>query len=359
MKILFYTPFYPPQAQAAAVRCYWLIRTLKEAGHEVDTYSSIASSETKKLHFNPADNKQSFLKRMLFEILAGWELFFRILFSRQEMIILSSPPFLTIAIAHLAARLKKQAYLLDIRDIYPDVYFAQGLLNEKSFIGELLLSFTRSMYERSLAVMSVTPGLVQKIKVLAPKARKVELLINGYDAELFKPSVEKYEKFTVMFHGNMGRVQNLQTILDVAKKLELHADIEFVFIGEGPQAELLKASPLKNIKYLGSKLYSEIPQIISKAHVGFSARRDDEIGSDAIPVKAFEYLGVGIPVILTPKSGILTQMVNDGLYEFSNQEVDEIAAHILRLKETSVMPKLNQDLSRQSESKKILSLCQL
>lgn len=93
--------------------------------------------------------------------------------------------------------------------------------------------------------------------------------------------------------------------------------------------------------------------------MGFSARRDDEIGTDALPVKAFEYLGVGIPVIMTPKAGILTEIVKEGVFEFSNQELEEVAKKILEIKKNPVTISSPGKLSRQQVSKKILGFCDL
>lgn len=291
--------------------------------------------------------------------MAGIELFFRILLTEHKTVILSSPPFITIAIAHLACRLKNKKYLLDIRDIYPDVYFAQGLLKPDSLIGKIIKLLTREMYENASSVITVTPGIVEKIKLAAPKVKKVELLINGFDSSIFKPNNDKYEKFTVIFHGNMGNIQAIPTILNVAQVLEHHSDIEFIFIGNGPQAELLEKCQLKNVRYLGPKDYLAIPNLISRAHIGFSARRDDEIGADAFPVKVFEYLGVGLPVILTPKAGVMTKLIPDGIFEFRNDEIKEMANKILELQKQKENIKISRDFSRQEVSRKILDLCNL
>lgn len=355
MRVFLYTPFYPPQSQAAAIRCYWLGQALKSANHNVEIFSSVETNESKRFFFNPADNKQGFAKRLIFEFLTGVELFIRILFSFNNLYVLSSPPFIAISIGHLACRLTGKKYVIDVRDIYPDVYFSEGLIKEQSLLGKLAKWFTKSMYQNAHGVMSVTPGLVDKIKTLAPKAN-VKLLINGYDRDLFRPAHEKFEDFTVIFHGNMGKVQNIPTILSVARLLESE-NIDFVFIGDGPQASLFKENVPKNVKYLGPKNYQEIPALISKAHLGFSARKDDDIGADAFPVKAFEYLGVGIPVIMTPKSGVMTKLVKSGIFEFDNREVDVIANKILEIRNSGAKIEFDHDLSRQEVSKKILEFC--
>lgn len=354
MKVFFFTPFIPPQPQAAAVRCYWLIRTLKQAGHTVEVFSSMETPESKALYISPADNKKSFARRLFFEFLTGLELFLRILFSKADVYVLSSPPFVTISIAHLGARIKGAKYLLDIRDIYPEIFFAQGLIKEDSLAGRVAKGFTSWMYKGAEVVATVTPSLVNKIKSSSPESKNVFLLLNGYDKDLFLPSSEKFSKFTVIFHGNMGKIQDLPTILKVAELLSVHEDIEFLFVGGGPQEELLLKTKLKNVRYLGTKPYDEIPALIARAHIGFSARRSDEIGTDALPVKAFEYLGVGLPVILTPKTGVMTQFSKNGVLEFDNTEINAIAQKILELKSAYPKVALDQDISRQESSKLLL-----
>lgn len=356
MRVFLYAPFYPPQSQAAATRCYWLNQILKDAGHIVLVASAIETSETYKLTFNQANNKQNLIKRLFFEIISGIELFFRIFQTHHDLYILSSPPFITVSIAHLACRIRGFRYVIDVRDIYPDVYFAQGLIKESSVFGKIAKVFTKTMYSHAIGITSVTPGLIEKIKTLAPQAT-TELLINGYDKDLFKSSEVKFETFTVIFHGNMGRFQNLLVILKVAKALE-NENIDFLFIGEGPQANIFMGNIPKNVKYLGPRKYQEIPDIISKAHVGFSARVDDKIGSDAFPVKVFEYLGVGIPVIITPRSDLMTKMVEYGIYEFNNDQIDEIVKKILEIKNLGGAIKLKEEMSRQEVSKKILKFLQ-
>ena len=67
-------------------------------------------------------------------------------------------------IAHMACVIRKKKYIIDVRDIYPDVYFAQGLIRENSILGRFVKRMTSSMYSGAHGVLSVTPGLVQKIK---------------------------------------------------------------------------------------------------------------------------------------------------------------------------------------------------
>ena len=87
MKILYFTPFYPPQGEAASTRAYWFVKVLKEAGH------SVVVLNASQFTLRPASNKDRAIIRLLKENLSGWELLFRVITRRNDIIVLSSPPF--------------------------------------------------------------------------------------------------------------------------------------------------------------------------------------------------------------------------------------------------------------------------
>jgi glycosyltransferase involved in cell wall biosynthesis len=313
--------------------------------------------EATKLWLSFGKNKSSLIIRLFFEIISGLELLIRIINSKSELVILSSPPFITVFIAHFGARYKKIPYILDIRDLYPDIYYHQGLIKKDGSIGKFLEKLTRNMYLHAKSIMTVNEYLKEKIIETAGQNVPVEIIVNGYDHTLFKESNEKFEKFTIVFHGNMGKVQNLNTIIECAEKLKNHTDINFLFIGIGPQSKILKETKLKNITYIGEKSYIQTSRLIAKAHIGISCRIDDPIGAEAIPVKVFEYLGVNIPTIVTPlSSNLYSQYVSDGIYEFKNEDINGIVAKILDLKSNYQKPKMKINLSRQELSKKLIDI---
>lgn len=323
--IFYFTPYYLPDNNAAAVRNFWFVKTLREDGHEVKLVTG------KDLAFKLPKNTDSAIKRLLMEQMAGIALALKIIFSKNDLYFLSSPPFFTVLVASLACRLLGKKYILDIRDLYPEVFVNLGLLPKESTAYKYILRFTQIMYNGAQTIITVTEGLENKIRAHSPEA-KIHRIYNGYDSELFKPSSEKFDKYTVVFHGNLGKFQRIDLLVDVAREMEeTHPEIQFKVIGYGPGAELFK-SPPPNLEYLGPMKYEEIAKYIAKCHMGISLRTDDEISREAFPVKVFEYIGVGIPVVITPEGEAAKFVEQSGFGFTTRNSADSIINAIIKTK---------------------------
>lgn len=351
MKILYFTPFYPPQGEAASSRAYWFVKVLKEAGHEVKVLNA------SQFKLRPASNKDRAIVRLLKENLTGIELFFRIITSRNDRIVLSSPPFFSVIWGVFGAIASGQKFILDVRDLYPDIFFELKMIKENSPFGWLAKMFTRVMYRNAHAIMTVTHGLCREIQKYEEKAP--HLVMNGYDPDIFFPgkTEEKFERFTLVFHGTMGKVQNIETLLKLAQELR-NDELDILVAGEGPKVKEILNSQLPNIRYLGNLPYTEIPSILRKCHIGLSFRTDDKIGREAFPVKVFEYVGCGLPVIMAPpgEAGAIIQSQSLGL-EFQNTEISKMADTIRKFKGNDHIPSIKfENFSRREQARKILSL---
>jgi glycosyltransferase involved in cell wall biosynthesis len=356
MKIFYFTPFYPPQGEAAATRNYWFVRTLREE-NQVEVYSSVKVSGVHELFLKTASNKAGLLTRLIMEILVGIELFLRILFNSSELFVFSSPPFFTCLMASWAVRIKGQRYIADIRDLYPEVFFEMKVISRESLPGKMLKTFARSYYYHAHNIITVTEGLKKYIGEYG-FSKKVHLIRNGYDNEIFYPSTSgKFPKFSLVFHGTLGKAQNIKTLLDVAKRLESHPEMEILVAGDGPKLEELLRANRPNIRYLGILDYQAIPQILRQCHVGLSFRTDDMIGKEAFPVKVFEYVGCGLPVILTPKGEASDIIEERGLGKgFENSEIEAIFQEIEAIWASKRTYQTSQEFSRKNSSQQIKTL---
>lgn len=346
--IFYFSPYFPPENNAASVRNFWFVKVLKNDGHKVHLVTN------DMLYFKLPLNTDSAFKRLIKEALSGINLFFKVLFSKKEIYIFSSPPFITIMIGVFACWLKRSKYILDIRDIYPQVFFSLGIISEDSLPSKISLWITKKMYDKAFSIITVTNG-IKKIIENETKT-KIALIYNGYDPELFKPSIEKFDKFTVVFHGNLGKFQRIDLLVEVAKEMEkTHPEIQFKVIGKGPGEKYLQAPP-SNLEYLGAINYQEIGKYISKCHLGISLRTDDQISRDAFPVKVFEYIGVGIPVIVSPE-GEASNFVKKEEFGFETENIKENVCHlIIKAQSTEFSQKSNEEFSRYNQAVRITSL---
>ena len=332
---------YRPENKAVAVRIYHFAQAFASAGYDVTvtttTKEKASSPFPVRIQTNwttAPSNLQSNVVRLLSELVMGVELFLRILFKRYDVVLLSSPPFLASSLGALASKIKGIPFIFDVRDEYPEVYFAANVLLPSSLAGKILLNIESRIYRSSLLVISVTEGICRRITEKCPEAT-VRLVRNGYDDTKFFPAQKHYETFTVVFHGNMGKFQDPDLILRLAAKAqEERRNIEFLIIGWGNNDRSLSEQQLTNVRYLGMVHYEAICETISRAHLGISFRTNDLISKNAFPVKLYEYIGVVIPAIITPRSeaGEFFEM-NDIGYQFNPDEWRDIYNKIVHLTE--------------------------
>ncbi|MCI0139982.1 glycosyltransferase [Arthrobacter bambusae] len=106
---------------------------------------------------------------------------------------------------------------------------------------------------------------------------------------------------TIGFVGALSRYKvDLQLLRRVAEKYP-DADVVLIGqIGEGQPGETLaELKDLTNVKLLGPKPYSELPGIISTFDVALLPVPINPYTRSMFPMKFFEYLACGIPVVST------------------------------------------------------------
>jgi glycosyltransferase involved in cell wall biosynthesis len=318
-RVSYISPEFSPASSAVAVRSGFLADKLLSEGLRVRLWGkrgAIEGAEFRKILMPLPGNRDRALPRLFKELLYGTELFVRILFApRDDLYIVTTPPFFAALFTCAAIRLKGGRYLLDVRDLYPEVFFVTGLLGRGSFGGRLLQKAAGWMYAEAWQVVTVTHGLAERISRSLPAAKgtEVSIVYNGYDGELFLPSEKKYDRFTVVIHGTLGRFQDIGLLAETLRRLERDGerDLRILVMGKGPKERLLApvASESALMDFQGTVEHREVPDRIGRAHIGLSLLTDDEIGRTALPVKVFEYLGAGIPVIVTPVNSEVEALV--------------------------------------------------
>lgn len=246
-----------------------------------------------------------------------------------DLAVISTPGYLAALVIAARARRLGIPYVLDVRDIYPQVYAEAGLLRRGSLPYRFFAKRSRHLYEGARVVIAATQGLAREVRRDAPAA-KVECVYNGFPASLRQRSAIKHERFTACFHGTLGFFQDVATLVEVARRLKPH-DVDVVVVGYGRKEEPLRTAGLDNLRFLGRLGFAETLAQVERCHVGLCLRMDDEVSKDAFPVKVWEYLGLGMPSLVTPPCEAGEFLVRHGCgLEFAAGAVDEIVQALLR-----------------------------
>ena len=151
-------------------------------------------------------------------------------------------------------------------------------------------------------VLTTSQLLYDRVSQLNPP--KVLLVPNGCDYKHFSQAQQQMQLPDMTFNGKniVGFIGAIARWLDwalIEQATQTYADYDFVFIGPfyGCAAAPVKS---KNIQYLGHKAYQDLPAYLSNFNICWMPFAINKMTKGVNPVKMWEYLASGKPVISTP-----------------------------------------------------------
>lgn len=300
---------------AAAARSGSWVYLFGQLGHEVTVFTSSQANPGKRnlirSWFRTPNNRAPVAKRFFQEICLGLDLACRIILKakKTEVNVITSPPFFMASLCALACRLVGTPYIFDVRDRYPNVLFELGVISPAGWAGHLLLALEKVICESSLFVSTVTKGLVVDLHGITG-GREPFLSCNGYSEIAFRDqhlSNPPLSNFTIVYHGRLGRFYDMNVLCEVIEILEKkEPDVRFLMIGD--LANLKTRRSWRTVEFMPEMPLVELAPILTRCHLGICLLKETNAMRKALPAKTFDYIGAGLPMIVSP-SGELYQTV--------------------------------------------------
>ena len=147
------------------------------------------------------------------------------------------------------------------------------------------------------AVVAATPIIQQKFELYGVRAISVcnFPLISGMPekkANLFEGD------FTLTYVGGISEGRGILTILDVIEELSCKLNLAGKFFNKKIESQV-KSHPAwdKHVVWHGYIKSSEFSSVLAKSNVGLVLLKPFKSYQEALPVKMFEYMNAGIPII--------------------------------------------------------------
>jgi glycosyltransferase involved in cell wall biosynthesis len=230
----------------------------------------------------------------------------------------TSPPIFQGVTAWALARLKGAPFLFEVRDLWPAFAVAVGVLRQPWLI-RMSEWLERFLYRRADRVMVNSPGFIAHVS--ARGARRVALIPNGADPQMFAPQADGREfrrahglegRFVALYAGAHGLSNDLGVVLQAAALLAGQPQIVIALLGDGKdkpklmaQAELLG---LENVRFLPPLPKNEMAQALAAADVCIAILKPVAMYRTVYPNKVFDYLAAGRPVVLAI-DGVIREVV--------------------------------------------------
>ncbi len=238
-------------------------------------------------------------------------------YNKARLFLVSNPPFTTL----LPLFCKNPFYLL-IYDVYPNALVEFNYFSKNSLVVKLWEKANRKVFPKADRVFTLTEGMKTVLQEYAGK-KEIEIIPIWTDNEFLKP-VEKsenpfirkynlFDKFVVMYSGNISTSQNIETIVELAAIMQ-RDDLIFVIIGQGSQKEkinkMISSLNLTNCLLLPWQETNDFPFSIAAADLAIVSL-GKEASQLAIPSKFYNFLSVGAPMLcITNNESDLGKLVN-------------------------------------------------
>ena len=325
MRVLFITQYWPPETGAAPARAFHFARALERAGHAVHVLTGLPNHPSGRIHATYARTRRAREREGGLQIERVWlhatprrtaltRLWNHLTFAvsafpvalsgpRPDVVLVSIPPLFLGLTGWIAARRHGAPLVVDCRDDWPRAAIALGEMRP-GLAAAGLSAIARFIQRRAARVLAVTPGMKRQLERRGFDAGRIELLTNGADTELFRPAppVDGIGRpFTVLYAGTHGLVHGMEVLLDAAHRLRDRSEMRFVLVGDGVAKAALQRRAtelgLPNVEFRGSLPPAELVEVIHASDACVATTRDHEFSGETIPVKLFDYLACGRPVV--------------------------------------------------------------
>ncbi len=235
------------------------------------------------------------------------------LIPKPDVMFVYHPPLTVGVAAYVMSRVWKIPFVYQIQDMWPETLQATGMLHNPKILNGID-RVAKWVYAKADAICVISPGFRDNLIQKGVQQHKIHTIPNWVDLQKYHPAPANTEKarklgldghFNIMFAGNIGEAQGLETLVSAAMLLRKTPAIQFVLVGDGIAVPRLKALSkkhnLNNIRFLGRFPAEEMSELYALADVLLVHLKDDPLFRITIPHKILSYLAVGKPILSAVK----------------------------------------------------------
>ena len=336
MKALLLTQYYPPEPGTASQKMSEMAEHLQGNGHEVTVVTGFPNYPEGALYegyrrkllqpeqingvkvfrtfllvsrrrrsFGP--RMKSYLSFMLSSIYGSLRA------GRHDLVYVYSPPLFLGVSAYLISRLYRAPFILDVHDLWPKAPVELGILKSPGLIW-MARKMEKFIYSKARHVFFYSHRMRQDVVGDGCPQEKTEVHPLWVDTDFFKPATEDQaarirqeyalgDRFVIMYTGNLGLPQGLDTAVECARLLKERGLGQYllVFVGGGAELDRLQQLSrdygLDNVLFIPPKPVSAMPAFMAASDVLLLHLDKALFRMGTIPGKLLTYMAAGRPVL--------------------------------------------------------------
>lgn len=184
-------------------------------------------------------------------------------------------------------------------DLWPESLVAGGIKKD-TLIYKIFHKISKRIYN-SMDEILITSKMFREylVKEFYVGSHKIKYLPQ-FAENIFEgiPYREPSETINLLFAGNIGAAQSVDTIIRAAQKLECRP-VHFHIVGDGSERKKLEkmAEHLENVTFYGRRSLEEMPKFYAMADAMLVTLSADPVLSLTLPGKIQSYMAAGKPII--------------------------------------------------------------
>ena len=344
MRILIYSYNYAPEPIGIAPLITELAEGLVKRGHEVRVVTGMPNYPERqiyegyrgKLYLTEKTNgvavqrsyvwirpEPNLIDRLLLEVTFVLTSFVHALKGKHpDVILLTAPPLPVSVPAALLAWIHRTPVVLNLQDILPEAAVHVGLLQNPKLIRifEVLEKFA---YRTATKISVIADGFVDNLLNKGVPKDKIEYIPNWVDVDFIRPLPKENnefrathqlsDKFVVLYSGNIGLTQGLETVINAAVHLLHIPDIAIVIVGEEHALERLQqycdTCKATNVTLLPFQRRAKLPEMLAAADIGLVVQKSNVISFN-MPSKIPLLLASGCAIVASvPATGTAARAI--------------------------------------------------
>lgn len=225
----------------------------------------------------------------------------------DAILVFAPSPITQVIPAILLKWLKKAKLALWVQDLWPESLSATGFVKNPLLLNAVGW-MVKAVYRHCDTLLVQSRAFIEPVARYAAR-EKIQYYPNSMDARPQAASIPipqdlsdlLEQHFCVVFAGNLGTAQALETIVHAATHLRDDPDIRLVLVGSGSRLAWLQAQKqacgLDNLVLPGRFPMEAMPQVFERSSVLLVSLNDEAVFSQTIPSKVQSYLAAGRPII--------------------------------------------------------------
>lgn len=329
MRILVITTFYAPDLGPAAPLYAMLCEDLVRLGHQVSVIATVPHYPTGRVapqyrrgliqrdecngvditrvrvpSLNRARLGQRLLTFVVFQCLctiAG-------LRRDYDVVLVGNPALEVFVPFFVLVTLRRKPALFSVHDLYPEVGVRLGIFRHKPVIA-CIKAVEDYCLRRAACVRATSEGFRKAIQGRGVPLRRIVVVRDWFDPDFIKPLPRDNsfsarwnpdDCFIVLYAGNIGFSQGLETVLRAAALLSNGPKIQFLIVGDGAAKHALKEQAaikgLANVRFVPFQPRELVPLVLASADISLICLKHG-VSAYSVPSKVYSILASARPVV--------------------------------------------------------------